>query len=166
MPFFLEDRSDDEIVTVTAKFWYVSDYSGKYREDFEYQKVDKNCIDDEKKDEHCDRIVANATEHVLFGDNSCWSLSERDPNGKRTNWTKTLQDIDDCLGTPQIRAQDAVNKSLDYINMALANSEIPIRYVQWGSVQDIGQTEQQIGSGYTGVGGPVATRSNNDVFKR
>ena len=45
------------------------------------------------------------------------------------------------------------------MNWALANSEIPMRFVQWGSVQDIGQTDDQIGSG----GGK---RSTNDVFDR
>ena len=52
------------------------------------------------------------------------------------------------------------------MNEALANSEIPIRYVQWGSVQDIGQTEAQIGSGYTGPGGAGATRETTDVYDR
>ena len=32
------------------------------------------------------------------------------------------------------------------MNWALANSEIPMRFLQWGSVQDIGQTDAQIGS--------------------
>ena len=68
--------------------------------------------------------------------------------------------------SPKIRAQAVVDKNLDYMNMALANSEIPIRYVQWGSVQDIGKTEEQIGSGYIGPGGPAATRSAEDVFER
>ena len=59
-----------------------------------------------------------------------------------------------------------VSANLDYMNAALANSEIPIRYVQWGTVQDIGQTEAQIGSGYTGPGGAGATRSTTDVYAR
>lgn len=67
--------------------------------------------------------------------------------------------------TPQNRAQTVVTKNLDYMNSALANSEIPIRYVQWGSVQDIGKTEAQIGSGFTAPG-PGATRSSADVFNR
>ena len=81
--------------------------------------------------------------------------------------------------TPHNRAQAVVNKNLDYMNYALANSEIPIRYVQWGSVQDIGQTEAQIGSGCTkkceanwvqdsngnwNNEGPEPTRTTNDVF--
>ena len=45
------------------------------------------------------------------------------------------------------------------MNWALANSEIPMRFVQWGTVQDIGQTDAKIGSG----GG---TRSPDDVFDR
>ena len=44
MIFHPDDRSDDEIVTVTAKIWYVSDYLGKYRETLGYQKVDENCV--------------------------------------------------------------------------------------------------------------------------
>ena len=45
------------------------------------------------------------------------------------------------------------------MNWALANSEIPMRFVQWGSVQDIGQTDDQIGS----RGGKAST---NDTFNR
>ena len=58
LSWFLDDRSDDEIVTVTAKIWYVSDYLGKYRETLGYQKVDENCVDDEDADEWCSRIIS------------------------------------------------------------------------------------------------------------
>ena len=65
--------------------------------------------------------------------------------------------------TPHNRAQAVVNANLDYMNEALANSGIPIRYVQWGTVQDIGKTEQEIGSGFQAPGAG-ATRSSSDVF--
>ena len=140
----LEGRSDDEIVTVTAKIWYVSDFHGKYTRTT-YQKVDENCQDNPNADEWCDRII---TSHEQI---------EQIPAEIRNSW-----DAD----TPQNRAQAVVTRNLDYMNEALANSEIPMRYVQWGSVQDIGQTEAQIGSGYTGPGGPGATRGTSDVFDR
>ena len=65
--------------------------------------------------------------------------------------------------TPHNRAQAVVNANLDYMNEALANSAIPIRYVQWGSVQDIGKTEKEIGSGFEAPGAG-ATRSSSDIF--
>ena len=72
--------------------------------------------------------------------------------------------------TPHNRAQAVVRKHLDYMNYALANSEIPIRYVQWGDIQDIGKTEQQIGSGCptkcTQENGRDATRTANDIYDR
>ena len=67
--------------------------------------------------------------------------------------------------TPHNRAQSTVDANLDYMNYALANSDIPIRYIQWGSVQDIGKTENEIGSGFT-VPGPGATRATADVYDR
>ena len=42
--FHVESRSNDEIVTVTAKIWYVSDFHGKYTQ-ATYEKVDANCED-------------------------------------------------------------------------------------------------------------------------
>ena len=143
---YKEDRADNEIVTVTAKFWYVSDYSGRYREKEKYEKVDKHCVDDRKARKFCNRIVKDAVEEKLW-----WELFDE-------NWLK-----DDSI---QKRAQLTVNRSINYINVALANSEVPIRYIQWGSVQDIGKTEKEIGSGYTGLGGLVATRTADDVRNR
>ena len=100
MPFLIPDseerqifRTEPEIVTVTAKVWYVSDYAGKY--------------------------IPKAT----------------------------IQSWGTGNDTPKHKAQAVVKENLDYFNWALANSEIPMRFVQWGSVQDIGQTEAQITSG-------------------
>lgn len=33
---------------------------------------------------------------------------------------------------------------MNYLNVALGNSMIPIRFQVWGFVQDIGQTDEQI----------------------
>ena len=66
MIFHPDDRSDDKIVTVTAKIWYVSDYLGKYRETLGYQKVDENCVDDEDTDEWCNRIITKAKDYEMF----------------------------------------------------------------------------------------------------
>ena len=119
-----ETRSDDEIVTVTAKIWYVSDFHGKYTKPT-YAKIDETCEDNPSANELCDRII---TSHQQF---------ETIPEEIRNSWDED---------TPHNRAQAVVTANLDYMNEALANSEIPIRYVQWGSVQDIGQTEEQIDS--------------------
>ena len=100
----LKERSDDEIVTVTAKIWYVSDFD-------------------------------------------CYV-----PPAIKNSWGEGGD-------TPKNRAEAVVRDNLDYMNWALANSEIPMRFVQWGSVQDIGQTDAQIGSG----GGK---RSPEEVFNR
>ena len=129
---------------MTAKIWYVSDFHGKYTRPT-YQKIDENCQDNPNADEWCDRII---TSHEQI---------EQIPAEIRNSWDED---------TPKNRAQAVVTRNLDYMNEALANSEIPMRYVQWGSVQDIGQTEAQIGSGYTGPGGPGATRGTSDVFDR
>ena len=43
------------------------------------------------------------------------------------------------------RAKATVNANLDYLNFVLANSELPIRYVVWGDIQDIGLTDAEIG---------------------
>ena len=56
--------------------------------------------------------------------------------------------------TPLKRVQAVVKENLDYFNAALANSEIPIRYITWGSFQDIGKTDAEM----------VQTKSSNDVF--
>ena len=47
--------------------------------------------------------------------------------------------------TPLKRVEVTVKANLDYLNVALANSEIPIRYTTWGSFQDIGRTDEEIG---------------------
>ena len=47
--------------------------------------------------------------------------------------------------TPLKRVEATVKADLEYLNGALENSEIPIRYVTWGSVQDIERTDAQIG---------------------
>ena len=46
--------------------------------------------------------------------------------------------------TPQNRATAVAQNNLDYMNFALANSEIPMRYLVWGDVQDIGKTEAEM----------------------
>ena len=47
--------------------------------------------------------------------------------------------------TPAKRAEATVNANLEYLNFALANSKLPIRYVVWGDIQDIGMTDAEIG---------------------
>jgi hypothetical protein len=136
----LEDRSDDEIVTVTAKIWYVSDFHGKYTS-ATYDKVDENCVDNPP--EYCERVIASHNQYETI------------PEDIINSWDED---------TPHNRAQAVADVNLDYMNYALANSDIPIRYAQWGSVQDIGKTENDIGSGYTGPGGAGATRSSGDVY--
>ena len=141
----LKDRDDGEIVTVTAKIWYVSDFHGKYT-DPTYEKVENSCVDNPP--EYCDRYIASVEQYETI------------PEDIRNTWDED---------TPHNRAQAVVNSNLDYMNYALANSEIPIRYVQWGSVQDIGKTEAEIGSGWTtegttDAGGAGATRSSSQVF--
>ena len=135
------DRADEEIATVTAKIWYVSDFHGKYT-DKTYAKVDENCEDTRSKP--CDRIITKINQFETIDQDIINSWSE---------------------DTPHNRAQAVVNANLDYMNWALANSEIPIRYVQWGSVQDIGKTEAEIGSGFQ-VPGPGATRNTTEVKER
>ena len=43
------------------------------------------------------------------------------------------------------RAKATVDANLDYVNSALANSDLPIRLVVWGDIQDIGETDEEIG---------------------
>ena len=47
--------------------------------------------------------------------------------------------------TPLKRVEVTVKTDLEYLNVALVNSEIPIRYATWGSFQDIGRNDSQIG---------------------
>ena len=54
------------------------------------------------------------------------------------------------------RATATVYSDLDYLNFALANSDLPIRYVVWGDIQDIGQTDAEIA-------GPEDDRQNKSV---
>ena len=46
--------------------------------------------------------------------------------------------------SPQKRAETVLENNIDYLNVALGNSLIPIRFISWGSVQDIGLTDSQI----------------------
>ena len=46
--------------------------------------------------------------------------------------------------TPFERAQAVIRNNMNYLNVALGNSMIPIRFQVWGSVQDIGKTDEQI----------------------
>ena len=132
---------EDQIVTVAAKIWYVSDFHGKYTQ-IKKEQVDPDCVDNPP-----DYCAWNITGYELY---------ETIPEEVINSWD------DD---TPHNRAQAIVNANLDFMNFALANSDIPIRYIQWGSIQDIGQTEAQIGSGFT-VPVPGATRSSKDVYDR
>ena len=43
------------------------------------------------------------------------------------------------------RVKATVDANLDYLNFALANSDLPIRFVVWGDIQDIGATDEEIG---------------------
>ena len=130
-------------MTVTAKIWYVSDFHGKWAKNT-YAKVDETCVD--KPRNKCKRTsqITNT------------ELRESIPKDVRNSWS---------VDTPHNRAQAVISKNLDYMNWALTNSDIPIRYIQWGSVQDIGKTDKEIGSGFTAPG-PGATRSMRDVIKR
>ena len=95
----------DEVVSITAKFWYVSDFHGN------------NYIQ-------------------YFSGGGRWN--DTIPETIKKSWKKD---------TPHNRAQSIANKYVRYMNLALENSKIPIRYMQWGSVQDIGNTEQETGTG-------------------
>ena len=46
--------------------------------------------------------------------------------------------------TPSKRAKEVVKNNLHYLNVALAKSMIPIRYMVWGSIQDIGKKDADI----------------------
>ena len=95
----------DEVVFITAKFWYVSDFHGN------------NYIQ-------------------YFSGGGRWN--DTIPEKTKRSWKKD---------TPHNRAQSIANKYVRYMNLALKNSKIPIRYMQWGSVQNIDNTEQEIGTG-------------------
>ena len=92
--FLLPDRGTTEdtttIVTVTAKIWYVSDFTGG------------------------------------------------------NNFPQSVIDTFDGEDTAQKRAEAIVKSNLDYMNFALANSEIPMRYIAWGSIQNINKTEAEM----------------------
>ena len=47
--------------------------------------------------------------------------------------------------TPLNRVKATVDANLDYVNSALANSDLPIRIAVWGDIQDIGATDEEIG---------------------
>ena len=74
-----------DIVTITAKVWFVSDFNGT--------------------------------------------------NYFSPSWNKK---------TPLQRAQAVIENNMNYLNVALGNSMIPIRFQVWGYVQDIGRTDEQI----------------------
>ena len=95
----------EEVVFITAKFWYVSDFHGN------------NYIQ-------------------YFSGGGRWN--DTIPEKIKKSWKKD---------TSYKRAQSIAKKYVRYMNLALKNSKIPIRYMQWGSVQDIGNTEQEIGTG-------------------
>ena len=95
----------DGVVSITAKFWYVSDFHGN-----------------------------NYIQYLSGGGR--WN--DTIPETIKKCWKKD---------TPHNRAQIIAKKYVRYMNLALRNSKIPIRYMQWGSVQDIGNTEQEIGTG-------------------
>ena len=97
----IENRQDPEIVTITAKIWYVSDFTG---------------------------------------DQGRWKIPQ-----------SVIDSLDE--DTPLKRLEVIVKANLDYMNVALANSEIPIRYTTWGSFQDIGKNDAEIGQ-----------RHYNDIF--
>ena len=95
----------EEVVFITAKFWYVSDFHGN------------NYIQ-------------------YFSGGGRWN--DTIPEKIKKSWKKD---------TSYKRAQSIAKKYVRYMNLALKNSKIPIRYMQWGSVQDIDKTEQEIGTG-------------------
>ena len=47
--------------------------------------------------------------------------------------------------TPAKRAEATVNANVEYLNAALENSKLPIKYVVWGDIQDIRMTDAEIG---------------------
>ena len=57
------------------------------------------------------------------------------PDNVKHSWNKD---------TALKRAQAVVENNMNYLNMALGNSMIPIRFQVWGSVQDIEKTDEQI----------------------
>ena len=115
--------------------------ASKYTE-IKKELVNPDCVDNPTS--YCERNITG------------YELYETVPEEIRNSWDED---------TPHNRAQAVVNANIDYMNWSLSNRDIPIRYIQWGSVQDIGQTEAQIGSGFT-VPGPGATRSSKDVYDR
>ena len=58
------------------------------------------------------------------------------------------------LINPQKRTETVLEENINYLNVALGNSRIPIRFRAWGSVQDIGLKDAQI----TGTTDEVFTR--------
>ena len=132
---------ENEVSTITAKIWYVSDFHAKLTRTMSEQ-VDPDCVDNPTG--HCERYKTG------------FELQETIPEDVINSWKED---------TPHNRAQAVVNANIDYLNWAFANSDIPIRYIQWGSLQDIGHTDAQIGSGFT-IPGIGATRSSHNVSDR
>ena len=105
---------------------------------------------------------------LLFTEHACPELAKVWPNDTIVTVTAKLWYVSDFNGsvpkhirntwtedTPLKRVQAVVKANLDYLNAALANSKIPIRYVAWGSFQDIGKTDAEI----------AKNKPSNDVFK-
>ena len=93
--------------------------------------------------------------------NSCLDYGEEWPNEKITIITAKVWYVSDFNGyipqqiinklgkkvTPQLRAEIILENNIDYLNIALGNSQIPIRVRAWGSVQDIGlKNSEMIGT--------------------
>ena len=90
--------------------------------------------------------------------NSCLDYGEKWPNEKITLITAKIWYVSDFNGyiprkiidklgkkvTPQQRAEVILENNIDYLNVALGNSQIPIRVRAWGSVQDIGLKNSEI----------------------
>ena len=90
--------------------------------------------------------------------NSCLDYVEEWSNEKITLITAKVWYVSDFNGyiprkiidklgkkvTHQQRAEVVLESNIDYLNVALGNSRIPIRVRAWGSVQDIGLKNSEI----------------------
>ena len=77
-------------------------------------------------------------EDIIIITAKVWFVS--DFNGSVADWIIKSWDKD----TPLKRAETVIENNINYLNVALGNSMIPIRFQIWGSVQDIGKTDEQI----------------------
>ena len=104
-------------------------------------------------------VPSNIINENNISGNSCLDYGEEWPNEKITLITAKVWYVSDFnasippwkiinkLGkkiTPQQRAEVVLENNIDYLNVALGNSEIPIRVRAWGSVQDIGLKNSEI----------------------